>query len=91
MHAGWTQALSLTGAVLILIAYGAVQLGRMDPRGLAAGVLNLVGSLLVAASALAPANAGVLLLEGSWALISVGTLVALARRADRPAPAAGPH
>lgn len=82
------QVVSLFGAFVILVAYGGSQLGRLDPRGRLSGVLNLVGSVLLAASAIRPLNAGVLVLESAWAVISLGTLVALARRGPAP-PAPG--
>jgi hypothetical protein len=74
------QGLSLLGAALILTAFAGTQAGRMDPRGLASGVLNLVGSGLVFASAISPPNSGVLVLEGAWALISLGSVVRVWKR-----------
>ena len=69
------QCLSLFGAVLVLVAFAGTQTGRMDPRRLPSGLLNLTGSALLFASAISPPNAGVLVLEGAWALISLASVV----------------
>ena len=74
------QALSLLGAVLVLIGYGGSQYAGLRNDGLAYGLLNLVGSALLAASAVAPLNAGVLVLEVAWAGISLGTVARALRR-----------
>lgn len=74
------QSTSLLGALLILIAFAGAQTGRMNPRRLPSALLNLVGSSLVFASALYPPNAGVLLLEGAWAVISLGTVIQARKR-----------
>lgn len=69
------QTLSLIGAALILGAYLAFQrnwIGRSDRSYHA---LNFVGSSLLTISAVADHNAGFIMLEGAWALLSVpGTL-----------------
>ncbi len=69
------QCVSLLGAVLVLIAFAGTQTGRMDPHRLPSGLLNLTGSALLFASAISPPNAGVLVLEGAWAIISLGSVV----------------
>ncbi len=74
------QVLSLTGAVLVLIGFGGQQFAGMKPDGLVYGLLNFVGSILLASTAFAPLNAGVLLLESVWALISLNVIVKAARR-----------
>jgi hypothetical protein len=75
------QLASIVGALLVLAAFGASQYAGMRTDGIPYGLLNLAGSTLLAASAIAPPNAGVLLVEASWALLSLGvTLRALQRR-----------
>src|SRR4051794_1316835 len=78
------QVASLAGAVMVLIAYGGSQYAGLSADGVAYGLLNLVGSVLLAASAVSPPNAGVLLLETAWALISLGATVRALRRRGRP-------
>ncbi len=77
------QVISLIGAGLVLLAFGGQQFAGMDPEGLTYGVLNLVGSLLLAASAISPTNAGVLVLETTWALISLSVILKALRARDR--------
>lgn len=75
------QFFSIVGALLVLSAFGASQYASMRTDGISYGLLNLSGSTLLAISALTPPNPGVLLVEGAWALISLGVTVrALQRR-----------
>jgi hypothetical protein len=71
--------LQLLGAVLILVPFAAVQLGRMRPSVPAYLVPNLAGSLLLAGLALAGEQWGFLLLEVVWAVVSLWGLLAFAR------------
>jgi len=80
MPAAFTQVLSLAGAVLVLVGFGGQQFARMRSDGVVYGLLNFVGSLLLASTAIAPLNAGVLLLEGVWALISLRVIVLAIRQ-----------
>jgi hypothetical protein len=74
------QVLSLVGAVLVLVGFGGQQFASLKSDGLAYGVLNLVGSGLLASSAVVPLNAGVLLLETAWVLLSLNVVVRALRR-----------
>lgn len=65
------QLASLAGAVLILGAYVALQRGWLGRETRAYNALNLVGSLLLTYSAVRARNAGFVILEGSWALLSL--------------------
>jgi hypothetical protein len=69
------QATSLVGSFLILAAFIAVQLRRMRSTDLAYVVLNLIGSAILAGVAVVEQQWGFLLLEGIWALVSLGSLV----------------
>jgi hypothetical protein len=69
------QSLSIVGAFLVLVAYGASQYGGMRNDGISYGLLNVVGSSMLALSAFAPMNAGVFTVEASWALLSLGVTV----------------
>ena len=73
------QAVSLFGSLLILSAFIAAQLRRMQPADRAYIVLNLVGSGLLAVVAIIERQWGFLLLEGVWALVSGWSLVQLWR------------
>ena len=80
MSPAWIQAGSLLGALLILIGYAGQQYAGLRSDGLAYGLLNLIGSALLALSAIDPLNAGVVILETAWAVISLAIVV----RALRP-------
>jgi hypothetical protein len=71
-----SQSVQLVGAVLILIPFAAVQLKRMKTESVAYQLMNLVGSAVLTATAAQQAQYGFVLLEGTWAVMS---LVGLAR------------
>jgi hypothetical protein len=74
------QVVQIVGAVLILVAYGAAQLERLDPQSRLYLGLNLAGSAILGVLAAGTAQWGFLLLEGAWSLISLWGLVAPAKR-----------
>ena len=74
------QLLSLVGAVLVLIAFIALQLGRMDRQDVAFNLLNFFGSAALAWVAIADRRLGFIVLEVAWAAFS---LVPLFRRRGR--------
>lgn len=67
---GMDQIVSVAGAVLILAAYAAATLGWLDSRRPLAGMLNLVGSGLLAYVAVLDRRIGFIILELVWAGIS---------------------
>lgn len=69
----------IVGALLILVAYAAAQLGAMDPHSRVYLVLNLVGSAILAALAWREQLWGFLMLEAVWAAVSLWSLVRLLR------------
>lgn len=71
------QAISVVGAVLVLLAYGLINAGRIRATDLAYVAMNFVGSGLLAWVAVVDRRAGFILLESAWALMS---LVPLLRR-----------
>ena len=76
------QVISLIGAGMILAAFGAQQAGKLQPADRSYLWLNIAGSAILTWFAVEARNLGLIVLEGSWALIS---LVSLARAFRRPA------
>jgi len=68
------QAASFLGAMLILVAYVGQQVEWMDSRGAVYNILNAVGSTILAYVALSPFQIGFVVLEFTWAAISVWAL-----------------
>ena len=68
------QLIQIAGAILILVAFAGAQFGRLDQRSPTYLVLNLVGSIILAALAGIDSQYGFLLLEGAWALVSAWSL-----------------
>ncbi|APR81341.1 Hypothetical protein A7982_06688 [Minicystis rosea] len=65
------QVAQIAGAPLILVAFAAAQLGRLQTSSRLYLVLNFVGSLILAVLAGRERQWGFLLLEGSWSLVSL--------------------
>lgn len=80
MSAVTLQVISVLGALLILLPFAAAQFGRMTPASLAYQALNLLGSATLAAIALHDRQYGFLLLEGTWATVSLWGLLKVLRR-----------
>ncbi len=73
------QIVQIVGALLILAAFAALQFGRMRADSGTYLVLNLVGSVVLAALALVEEQWGFLLLETVWAIVSGWSLAQLLR------------
>jgi hypothetical protein len=69
------QLVQVVGALLILSAFAAMQLGAMDPRSRAYLGLNLAGSAVLAVLAFDERQWGFLLLEVVWAAVSLWGLL----------------
>lgn len=80
------QAVSLLGAAMILAAFAAQQAGKMRSESVEYLALNLVGSAILTYFALDAGNLGLIALEGSWALISLVSLVKTSTGAASPPP-----
>jgi hypothetical protein len=69
------QIISLVGAFLILIAFMGNQFGWMNAQSMGYQVLNLVGALLLTATATIGHQYGFIVLEGTWSVVSfIGVL-----------------
>lgn len=75
------QTLSLFAALLILIPFAMTQLSRMTTGSAMYLTMNLIGSAVLTAIAVAGRQYGFILLEGVWAVMSTfGLARALMRR-----------
>jgi len=68
------------GVALMLFAYAAGQLRKLDMTALPALLMNLAGALLVLWSLTLKFNLSAALMEGAWALVALFGLVKLAMR-----------
>ncbi|TDD49506.1 hypothetical protein E1263_32090 [Kribbella antibiotica] len=80
MHA--LDIVEIVGALVVLVAFAAAQAGKLRQRTLTYQLLNFLGSGLLAAIALQEQSWGFLLLEGSWAVISLIGLLTLHRNRE---------
>jgi hypothetical protein len=69
------QSVSLVGAALILAAYLALQRGWLPREDRRYNALNFFGSALLTWVAVGDRNWGFIVLEGSWALLSLPPLL----------------
>ena len=65
------QIISVIGAVLILVAYGGLQLHRLQADTIAFQTLNLFGGIFLCITAVELRQYGFILVEGLWAVLSV--------------------
>ena len=84
-----TQALSLIGAVVILAAYGAQSFKLLAAGGRLYLAANFIGGVLLCIAAINVGQAGFIILEGAWALISLISLFTLSRARRNTADDAG--
>ncbi len=75
------QIISLLGAILILFAFAAVQMRRMQSESALYQSLNLFGGICLCVAAVASMQYGFILLEGSWAVLSAHGLWRITRQA----------
>jgi hypothetical protein len=69
------QIVQVAGALLILAAFAALQLGYTGPHSRRYLVLNLVGAAVLTALAVHEEQWGFFLLEGVWTVVSAWSLV----------------
>ena len=68
------QLMSITGAVLVLIGFAGLQMGKLDRRDRWFNILNFVGSILLGFTAVHDRRWGFIGLEFIWAALSVPPL-----------------
>jgi hypothetical protein len=73
--------IEVAGSLLILSAFAASQRGVLDIRSRLYLTLNVLGSAVLAVIAMLHRSWGFLLLEGTWAVVSAASLVAMLHRA----------
>jgi hypothetical protein len=69
------QIIQVAGALLILAAFAALQLGYTGAHSRPYLLLNLVGAAVLAALAVREQQWGFFLLEGVWTVVSAWSLV----------------
>lgn len=71
---GMEQIVQVVGALLILLAFAALQLGRMSAISRAYLLMNLVGAAILTVLAWQEQQWGFLLLESVWTAVSAWSL-----------------
>ncbi len=73
------QIISIFGALAVLGAFAANQLGWINPSQLSYTLANFVGAAILTVVAIVDRQMGFVLLQGVWALVSLVGLVAILR------------
>ena len=76
----WPDAVGLVGVVLMVAAYVAAQLHRLDPARAPSLIMNLAGACLVMLSLAYAFNLSAFLIEAVWAAAAMFGLARLALR-----------
>ena len=83
----WTDVVGVVGVLLVLAAYAAAALGKLDVRGASSLFANFLGASLILLSLTVDFNLSALLMEGSWALVSLIGLIRVLVLRRRPGDA----
>jgi hypothetical protein len=78
------QAISVIGALLILGAFAANLMQRMNTSNLWYSLLNFVGSGILLVVAILDQQFGFILLEGAWGLVSLWGIIVALRGGEAP-------
>jgi hypothetical protein len=78
------QVISVLGALAILGAYAANLFGWVNPSNLSYSVANFLGSAVLTVIAVIDQQIGFILLEGTWALMSLWGIVSVLRGDGAP-------
>lgn len=78
------QAVSIIGAVFILGAFAANQLGWIRPSQLSYAVANFVGAGILTVVAVLDRQIGFVVLQGAWTLVSLIGIVGILRGGEGP-------
>ncbi|MFT5799491.1 MAG: hypothetical protein ACI84R_003568 [Candidatus Azotimanducaceae bacterium] len=82
---GPLEWMGVAGFICYIVAFGSVQIGKLDGNSTAYSLINVVAASLVAMSLFAEFNLASALIQSSWILIGV---TGLALRANQSWPAA---
>jgi len=78
------QVISVLGALAILGAYAANLAGWVNPSNLSYSVANFLGSAVLTVIAVVDQQIGFILLEGTWALVSLWGIFSVVRGGGSP-------
>ena len=78
------QVISVLGALAILGAYAANLFGWVNPSYLSYSVANFLGSAVLTVIAVIDQQIGFILLEGTWALVSLWGIFSVLRGGGAP-------
>ena len=81
--ASMLQLISVLGALAILGAFAANQLGWIRPSQLSYAAANFVGAAILTAVAVVDRQIGFVVLQGAWTLVSLWGIVAILRGGGR--------
>lgn len=65
------QLVSLIGSVMLLAAYGMLNLGKVTPKSYLYQWMNVIGAAALTYSVIKPFSVGVFITEGVWTLIGL--------------------
>ena len=85
------QVLSVVGALAVLGAFAADQLGWIPPSRLSYALANFAGAGLLTVVAVVDGQVGFVLLQGAWTLISLWGAFAILRSRRSPPLRGGKH